>query len=149
MKIDRALLTNIHKYFNPRVQVIGSAIFVDEGMLPEASVNDVDIMAEGSIRDQLTSFIEDNGYTSSFADSYSMPGTVEVTFEKYSMKKIHVCFYGDFRMGMLPEVFSTEELIKSKFERGTKSDLEQIIKVCSQRLMDKRYSDAGAKEEEE
>lgn len=117
--------TQICKYFNGRI--IGSYMFVTQKLLTEDQVNDIDIMVSSVTVQNVRRFLNDNGYKET--DPYRQergyaPFDGSKVFIKDGFKPIHLL---DTRETLT--VFTIGELIASKYDRKSKSDIDQLQSV--------------------
>ncbi|HLS53630.1 MAG TPA: hypothetical protein VK031_06635 [Tissierellaceae bacterium] len=125
----------LKRYFH--VEVIGSYLFFEKGLLDE--VNDIDILVNRDYIKQVVSFLEDNGYKRSnhSEHTYNHDKSSRVRRNKhYQLVKggkttVHLIQSDTDRVTDLPDI------IKYKYERGTNTDLRQIIEICRNRLIDR------------
>lgn len=130
MKTDKELLKEMKRYMLD-MKIIGSYVLVEKGLLDHEDVNDIDLVFPDYNRAKgCVSFLKDNGYSNEpfssagiFKDYYGNV-TKSGNYGKEGNKPFHIMI----KEGL--KVKNVNEIIASKFERGTKSDLNQIIIAC-------------------
>jgi len=126
---------NLEKYFNAKI--IGSFIFVKNGLLDIADINDIDISIPQNVEKNVHKYLTDLGYEQTIKK-----GT-QIGYDEKSRRAIWQQLpQGDFKKkGRLPidviimdkGIYTIPMLIGEKYRRGTKSDIEQILKVIGKK----------------
>lgn len=122
MKKSIDIVHQLIRYFD--VQVIGSQLLVDAGLLHYDETNDIDIsIVKGYVNDQkITSFLTDIGFTKKDIPDQFNSRVVRSEFSHPEYDKV-------IDLNFAPEiqkVYTLPELIKAKFEQGRPNDLKQI-----------------------
>lgn len=123
------IIQKLKNYFN--AQIVGSYIFVENGLLSIDDINDIDVNVKGDAENNVRRFLEDEGYNETskphqYRGYEQVPGSL--MFSKEGKKLIHVLLQNDLK------VYSISELIAKKYERNQKSDLEQLQKVIEYKI---------------
>lgn len=129
MKKSLEIVEQLKRYFN--AQVIGSQLFVDAGLLPESSTNDIDIavVEKSDSTNSVKTFLEDQGFSGEELyvfdnDRYkNVLSRVKYKHPEYD-KVIDLNYFSKTQM-----IYTIPELVQAKFSQGRKQDLEQLIEV--------------------
>lgn len=128
MKKSLEIVEQMKRYFN--AQVIGSQLFVDAGLLPESSTNDIDIavVEKADSTNSVKTFLEDQGFVGE--PMYTNPtgynqvlSRIRYSHPDYD-KIIDLNYFSKN-----PTVYTIPELVKAKFNQGRKQDLHQLFEV--------------------
>lgn len=118
------------RYFKCRI--IGSFLFVQEGLLSSDTVNDIDINVVDHQISKVRTFLSDHGYIET-KPAYQQRGYADFEGSKVFTKQGHLNIH------LLPtndllNVYSLGELIAKKYDRGLIDDLKQLELVITSKL---------------
>lgn len=122
-------INKILSYFNAKI--VGSYLFVKSELLELEELNDVDILVHKDVSKMVRSFLIDEGYKETKPpENIEYQGWTDgsLVFVHKNSKPIHIL------NNESEEVFDLEEIIGNKFVRGLNKDLEQIIKICQNKI---------------
>lgn len=118
-------IDQLKRYFG--IKVIGSYLFVEKGYLEESDINDIDIVVESTKdSENLRLYLTDKGYNETQKPiKYQGYSGVEGSnlFKKDNELPIHILISPRL------EVVPLKTIIAEKWDRRTKSDLEQLKKI--------------------
>ena len=127
-KNELSIVKNLINYFNAKV--IGSYLFVQDGLLKVDDTNDIDFLVEKSKKENVRKFLNDNGYKETQIP-YSRTGYEyregSFIFEKENNPTIDITICNRSKEKF--EVKELHEVFGLKFKRGTKSDFIQLSKI--------------------
>jgi hypothetical protein len=101
-------------------KIIGSYLFVKEGLLENNDINDIDIAIEEGKIGGAINYLRDNGYESFVGTHFDKEGNITIHLVPY---RANYPLYNDLN-----------ELIKAKYNRGKISDLIQLKKVIEKKI---------------
>lgn len=118
----------LQRYFN--VKTIGSYLFVQKGLLTTDDISDIDILVQDDEQVKvIRKFLKDERYKETESpsdDGYGHVSKGSRLFEKEGELQIHLIID--------KEVLDLEDVISTKYKRGLKKDLKQIIKICRRKM---------------
>ena len=98
-------------------KLIGSYLFVEDGLLDLEDVNDIDLAIQEGILGGVVNYLRDEGYTN----------PVGYHFHKEGQKTIQLVPHRD-SFNIYTDL---PQLVKVKYERASKTDLKQLVKIVS------------------
>lgn len=123
------IVDQLKRYFG--LKVIGSYLLVEANLLSEDDVNDIDLAVEkgSDLTDRVKRFLMDHGFdievvTKVENNSYK---NVDVRYKFKSSEYDKIIDLNIFTR--MPDIYTTGELIKAKFESGRTDDLKQLAMV--------------------
>lgn len=129
MKKSIEIVQQLIRYFD--VQVIGTQLLVDAGLLHYDETNDIDVAAvkKSDTTDRVKKFLNDLGFEGEDIENrdniYSEEVLIRTKYTNPEFDKVIDINYFDSK----PEVYSIAELVKSKFSAGRPDDMRQLSMV--------------------